>query len=44
MRLWRRQALQLLFGLATSITTVFVEGHGRLLLGIVPEPMILSRY
>jgi hypothetical protein len=39
----RRQALQPLFGLAASFATVFIEGHGRLLLGIVPEPMIIFR-
>jgi hypothetical protein len=42
--LWRRQAFQPLFGLATSFATIFVEGHGRLLPGIVPEPLSLSRY
>ena len=44
MDLWRRQALQFFFGLAASFATVFVEGHGRLLPGVIPEPMSLSRY
>jgi hypothetical protein len=44
MDLRRRQALQLFFRLAASFATVFIEGHGRLLPGTVPEPMILSRY
>jgi hypothetical protein len=44
MDLGGRQAFQLFFGLAASFAAVLIEGHGRLLLGIVPESMILSRY
>ena len=44
MDLRRREALQFFFGLAASFAAVFVEGHGRLLPGVVPEPISLSRY